>query len=123
MARIALFSQNRRLIECVTAGVNERYDITVQFFSSSRYFDAHTDILVFGADYIFVDSLGDRKISSSISFCEKLRKEIRFIHNLCLLIGCEDVCIADKAKQKQIVDDYVIINDLLNDFCTKLASL
>lgn len=119
MNRIAFVSENRRMIEQITAIVNASSDMNFQLLSTSRLTEALSDIRAFKAELVIIDGLREG-ISEQII---DIHRELQMVDSVskCIVLTDEDTMQSLNEGTGALFDEYVIYDDQLEQLFKKLA--
>ena len=119
MNRIVFMSENRRIIEQITAVLNATADMNFQLLSTSRFSEALNDIRAFKAELVIIDGLQEG-VSERISDILQKIKMIDSVFKYILLTDAE--ALQSMCDGTGILcDEYVLYDEHLEQLFNKLA--
>ncbi len=119
MNRIAFVSENRRMIEQITAIVNATSDMNFQLLSTSRFTEALSDIRAFKADLVIIDGLHEGVSERILDFLKNLQM-VDSISKRILLTDAEALQHLNDGTDT-LFDEYVLYDEHLEQLFIKLA--
>lgn len=119
MNRIVFMSENRRIIEQITAVLNATSDMNFQLLSTSRLSEALNDIRAFKADLVIIDGLQEG-VSERIS---DILQKIRMVDSVskCILLADAEALQSLGDCTGTLYDEYVLYDEHLEQLFNKLA--
>ena len=119
MNRIVFMSENRRLIEQITAVLNATSDMNSQLLSTSRVSEALNDIRAFKADLVIIDGLQEG-VSERIS---DILQKIQMVDSVskCILLTDAEALQSLGDSTGTLYDEYVLYDEHLEQLFNKLA--
>ena len=119
MNRIVFMSENRRIIEQITAVLNATADMNFQLLSTSRFSEALNDIRAFKAELVIIDGLQEGVSERISDFLQKI-KMIDSVFKCILLTDAE--ALQSMCDGTGILcDEYVLYDEHLEQLFNKLA--
>lgn len=127
MKRVALITTNRILGQSLAVAMENMEDLEWDFFLFLNSQQALLDAEILEIDLALIDvtDSGRGEKDTTLTFCEELHKNLPNCH-LLLLVSQDDMVsrkMATKAKQDNIVDDFVFYDASLKYLFAKLAAL
>ena len=119
MNRIVFMSENRRIIEQITAVLNATSDMNFQLLSTSRLSEALNDIKAFKADLVIIDGLQEG-VSERIS---DILQKIQMVDSVskCILLTDAEALQSLGDSTGTLYDEYVLYDEHLEQLFNKLA--
>lgn len=119
MNRIVFVSENRRIIEQITAVLNATSDLDFQLLSTSRFTEALSDIRAFKAELVIIDGLQEGVSERILNTLKKIQM-VDSVSKCILLTDAEaPQCLMDGADV--IFDEYVLYDEQLEQLFNRLA--
>lgn len=119
MNRIVFMSENRRIIEQITAVLNATSDMNFQLLSTSCFSEALNDIRAFKADLVIIDGLQEG-VSERIS---DILQKIQMVDSVskCILLTDAEALQSLGDSTGTLYDEYVLYDEHLEQLFNKLA--
>ena len=119
MNRIVFMSENRRIIEQITAVLNATPDMNFQLLSTSRFSEALNDIRAFRAELVIIDGLQEG-VSERIS---DILQKIKMVDSVskCMLLTDAETLLSLGDGIGTLYDEYVLYDEHLEQLFNKLA--
>lgn len=119
MNRIVFMSENRRIIEQITAVLNATSDMNFQLLSTSRFSEALNAIRAFKADLVIIDGLQEG-VSERIS---DILQKIQMVDSVskCILLTDAEALQSLGDSTGTLYDEYVLYDEHLEQLFNKLA--
>lgn len=119
MNRIVFMSENRRIIEQITAVLNAIADMNFQLLSTSRFSEALNDIRAFKAELVIIDGLQEG-VSERIS---DILQKIKMIDSVfkCILLTDAEALQSMCDGTGILCDEYVLYDEHLEQLFNELA--
>lgn len=118
MNRIVFMSENRRIIEQITAVLNATADMNFQLLSTSRFSEALNDIRAFKAELVIIDGLQEG-VSERISDILQKIKMVDSVSKCMLLTDAET--LLSLGDGIGTLYEYVLYDEHLEQLFNKLA--